>query len=345
MSPSTHDPEELLDAIREITSQPALYPEARFLVDMITTTLKFVHDRPTRGDQKMLKQAFKELRYGLKVFAPYRRVRKVAVFGSARTKPEEPAYKDAYAFANAMIRMGWMVITGAGPGIMEAAQGGAGRAHSFGVNIRLPFEQDANPVIANDPKLVNFKYFFSRKVVFVKESDAIALFPGGFGTFDEGYESLTLVQTGKSELLPIVFIEGKGDDYWREWRKSVEKHLCGKGYIDPTDLDLFHVTDDIEEAREIFRRFYSNYHSSRFVGDQLILRLQRPISDEVLEELNTNFQDILVRGKFERVEPHRYEKKDDPETLELPRLGFWFDRKSMGRLRKLVDLLNESSGG
>lgn len=337
----TQNVEELLAAVREIASQPEAYPEARFVLDIISTGLKFTRDRPERGDLKMLTQAFKELRYGFKVFAPYRSVRKVAVFGSARTPKEEPAYEQAYAFANSMIKIGWMVVTGAGPGIMEAAQGGAGRAKSFGVNIRLPFESEANPVIADDPKLIHFKYFFTRKVVFVKETDAIALFPGGFGTLDEAYESLTLIQTGKSELLPLVFIDHEGSDYWQQWQHHNEKYLRDLGYIDPNDLSLFHLTDSIETATAIIRKFYSNYHSSRYLFERLVLRLHRPVTDALLDELNADFSDILKEGRFERVECHEYEAIDEPETSELHRLGFWFDRKSLGRLRLLVDRLND----
>ncbi len=334
-----YDTEELLKAVREIVSRSDERPEARFLLDLISTGVKFVGDHPDHGDMRMLSTAFKELRHGFKVFAPYRGIRKVSIFGSARTSEQEQAYRDAHSFATAMAGLGWMVITGAGPGIMQAAQGGAGRARSFGVNIRLPFEQ-ANPVIKGDPKLVSFKHFFTRKVVFVKETDAIALFPGGFGTHDEAFESLTLVQTGKSQMLPIVFIDSEGGDYWKEWRAYIEKHLVGRKYIRPADLDLFHRTDSVEEAVRVITRFYSNYHSSRYVLDRLVMSVQRRASDELLDDLNSEFGDILTKGKIERVGYPSRDKSGESEN-GLWSLGLWFNRKSAGRLRLLVDTIND----
>jgi uncharacterized protein (TIGR00730 family) len=330
----------VLDELREIVTRPEKGPEAEIILEMLESALKLVRDGTARGDLKVLNQSLKELRYAFKVFAPYRRVRKVSIFGSARTGPADPEYEQARGFANRMSRRGWMVITGAGSGIMEAAQGGAGRARSFGVNIRLPFEQKANDFIERDSKLVNFKYFFTRKLIFVKETDAIALFPGGFGTHDEGFESLTLVQTGKSNLLPIVFIDRPGGSYWREWRSYVEVHLRERGYIDPEDMDLFRVTDDVEEAAGTIEKFYRNYHSSRFVNWRLIIRLRNAVSDELLDRLNSGFGDLLTEGRIERsgVLP---EEDNEPETHHLHRLALWFNRRSMGRLRRMIDLLNE----
>ncbi len=340
----THDAESLLKSVEEILSDRETYPEGKYLADFIETAVTFVKDRPERGDLRMLRQAFKELRYAFRVFAPYRRVRKVSVFGSARTPEGAKEYEDAHAFATMMTRLGWMVITGAGPGIMQAAQGGAGRSRSFGVNIRLPFEQRANPVIHDDPKLVTFKYFFTRKVVFVKETDAIALFPGGFGTHDEAFESMTLVQTGKTEPLPIVCVESEGGSYWQEWREYVERHLLGGGYISPEDLDLVELAHGVDEATAKIERFYRIYHSARFVRGKLVLRLQAPVADDVLDRINTEFVDILAEGRFERAECDPLEARDEPETAGLARLRFAFNRRSCGRLRQLVNLLNESAG-
>jgi len=238
-----------------------------------------------------------------------------------------------------MTRAEWMVITGAGGGIMEAAQGGAGRARSFGVNIRLPFEQKANNIIANDHKLINFKYFFTRKLNFVKQTDAIALFPGGFGTHDEGFESLTLVQTGKTDLLPIVFVDKPGGTYWSEWKKYVEDHLRDCGYVDPGDLDLFTVTDDLDVAVNTIQGFYKNYHSLRYIHGRLILRHQIAVSDEFVEKLNDEFSEIVTKGKIERCEVHA-EEENEPETHSLHRLALWFDRRNLSRLRNLIDVLN-----
>lgn len=335
-----HDLDKLFDEVRQIVQGSEERPEASFLLELISTGLRFVGDRPDPGDMKMLSTAFKELRHGFKVFAPYRPVRKVSVFGSARTPSEDQAYKDAYSFSTAMTRRGWMVITGAGPGIMEAAQGGAGCGRSFGVNIRLPFEE-ANAVIRDDPKLVSFKHFFTRKVVFVKETDAIALFPGGFGTHDEAFESLTLVQTGKGQLLPVVFIDSPGRGYWKEWREYIEKHLRRAGYISPTDLDLFRCTESYEEAIEIIVGFYRNYHSSYYEFDRLVIRLRNRASDALLDRLNGEFADILTRGKIERLEAQPGDRNGGSGLEGMPRIGLCFDRRSIGRLRRMVDAINE----
>jgi uncharacterized protein (TIGR00730 family) len=336
----TLDPELLLSQLRGIVTGADRYPDAsRIILEMVENAIKLVRDGTSRGDLRILNQALRELRYAFKIFAPYRRIRKVSVFGSARTPGARPEYEQARLFSNRMTRLGWMVITGAGGGIMEAAQGGAGRSRSFGVNIRLPFEQKANPYIALDAKLVNFKYFFTRKLIFVKETDGIALFPGGYGTHDEGFESLTLVQTGKSHLLPIVFIDRPGGSYWKDWKEYLTKHLAGEGYISPEDLSLFLVTDDVGRAVEHLSSFYRNYHSSRYVHSRLILRLQEGVSDELLDRLNVSFKDILTEGSIERVDIQP-EEENEPETHHLHRLGLWFNRKSMGRLRLLVDELN-----
>jgi uncharacterized protein (TIGR00730 family) len=335
------DAEALLRDFQGLVHEREKHPEAQLVFEIIENALKCVRDGTSRGDLKVLNNVLKELRYAFKVFAPYRRIRKVSIFGSARTQPGSPEYEQARAFANRMTRFGWMVITGAGGGIMEAAQGGAGTARSFGVNIRLPFEQKANTYIAQDPKLVNFKYFFTRKLTFVKETDAIALFPGGFGTHDEGFESLTLVQTGKSDLLPIVFIDRPGGSYWREWKKYVEEHLHGRSYIDTSDLALFTVTDDVEVAVKTIDGFYRNYHSSRYVSSRLVIRLKYPVSDELLESLNDGFGNIVSEGRIERVE-WLPEEENEPETHHLYRIALWFDRRNVGRLRKMVDALNES---
>ena len=315
--------------------------------DILETVLGFDSDGAHPEDIKMVLHALREMRRAFHVFAPYRFHRKVSVFGSARTRPDQQAYQMAMDFANRITRLGYMVITGAGPGIMEAAQGGAGRARSFGVNIRLPFEQGANEFIHGDSKLVHFKYFFTRKVMFVKEADAIVLFPGGFGTHDEGFESLTLVQTGKSHLVPLVFIEPPGGSYWREWFEYIEKHLKIGGYISPEDLSLFHLTDNVEDALDRVTRFYANFHSTILVGDRFVIRHREPLSDEQLDHFNAEYSDMLHGGRIERVDqPFPVE---EPQQVDqgLHRFEFRFDRKSFGRLRQLVDELNagvESTG-
>ena len=308
---------------------------------IVVTALRLLRDQTPRGDLKLVNSALKELRHAFRVFAPYRAVRKVAVFGSARTTPDQPDWKQAFAFAERMAAHGWMIITGAGEGIMGAAQGGAGRAASFGVNIRLPFEQHANPTIAGDPKLINFRYFFTRKIAFVKEAHAIALFPGGFGTHDEGFEALTLIQTGKSEILPVVFVDAPGGSYWAHWRRYLEDHLRERGLISPDDFSLFRVTDDVGEAVNEILHFYANYQSSRYVRDLLVIRLREAPDDAQLEGLNQEFSTIVKSGRIE-VGPPLPEEGD--EVPGHPRVTLRFNRRDVGRLRQLIDRLNDLLG-
>ena len=287
----------------------------------------------------MINAALKEMRYTAKVFAPYRQVRKVTMFGSARVLPSHPAYRQARDFAAAIAARGFMVITGAGGGIMEAGHLGAGPDRSFGVNIRLPFEQNANPVIADDPKLISYKYFFTRKLAFIKETDAVVCFPGGFGTHDEGNEALTLVQTGKSATLPIVLVDAPGGDYWLRWRDYVERSLLTEGMISEQDLALFHITDDVGEAVEEVVRFYRRYHSQRFVNDQLMLRVHGAVDDAELRRLGAEFAAILVDDKqIRRTAPLAEEEVVGDDGLT--RLLLPFNRASYGRLRQLIDRIN-----
>jgi uncharacterized protein (TIGR00730 family) len=306
------------------------------------TADKLVRDGANRGDVKLLSTALKELRYAFKVFAPYRRRRKVTIFGSARLPASDPAYQQAVAFSRMVADAGFMVITGAASGIMEAGHVGAGRENSIGVNILLPFEQEANSIIAGDLKLMHLKYFFTRKLLFVKESDAVALFPGGFGTLDEGFEVLTLIQTGKSHLFPIVLIDSPGGDYWQPWKRYIEDVLLARNLISPADLALYKITDSAEEAMAEITRFYRVYHSMRYVNGGLVLRLQRPLSDALLAKLRSEFADIVVSGTFEQC-PALPEEANDTHVADLPRLRFRFDRKSLGRLRMLVDAINREA--
>lgn len=309
---------------------------SEFVRQMLVSVVGLAREDVSTGDLKLLNSAIKELRHAIRVFAPYRGVRKVAVFGSARTRDDDPAWHQARDFSARMAEAGWMTITGGGGGIMEAAQRGAGRDQSFGVNIQLPFEQRPNPVIADDPKLINFRYFFSRKVTFVKESHAIALFPGGFGTLDEGFEALTLIQTGKGEIVPVVFVDSPGDCYWRDWEEYVASHLHARGMISDADLSLFRVTDDVEDAVGEILRFYRNYHSSRYVGERLVIRLCQVPSDEQLAVLNDEFGDLLEKGTIAASET----LPPEVEAVELPRIVLHFNRRSIGRLRQLINRLN-----
>ena len=314
------------------------------LIDDIKATAdKLAADGATRGDLKIISRAVRELRTAFKVFTPYRRHRKVTVFGSARMEPDHPAYQQSVCFGRRMAEEGWMVVTGAGGGIMEGAHVGAGKKMAMGLNILLPFEQAANPVIHQDKKLVNLKYFFTRKLLFVKEVHGIVLFPGGFGTQDEGFETLTLVQTGKRDLMPIVCLDEPGGTYWTAWLKFVRENLLDNGLIAPEDLSLLKITDDIDETVDEIMGFYSVYNSMRFVRGRLVLRLHRNPSDEFVESLNERFADILESGRIEKAEVHRLEA-DDEHLMDLPRIAFYFDRKSTGRLRQMIDVINDELG-
>jgi uncharacterized protein (TIGR00730 family) len=303
------------------------------------TADKLLRDKANRGDVKLLTTALKELRYAFKVFAPFRQRRKVTVFGSARLKLDHPACRAAVEFGRKSAAADFMVITGAASGIMEAGHVGAGRENSIGVNILLPFEQTANPIIAGDNKLMHLKYFFTRKLLFVKESDAVALFPGGFGTQDEGFEVLTLVQTGKSPLIPLIMVDEPGGDYWKQWLHFVENVLLKRGMISPPDMALFKVTDSVDEAIAEMLNFYRVYHSMRYVGPELVLRLKRQLSEATLESIRKEFADIVVSGTFEQSAALPQEA-NDPHVADLPRLRFHFDRRSLGRLRMLIDIIN-----
>jgi len=308
--------------------------------EIIATALRLSKDDVGRLDRKIVNSALKEMRYAFRVFAPYRHERKVTIFGSARSRATDAEYVQAREFANEVVARGWMVVTGAGPGVMEGAQEGAGSERSFGVNIRLPFEAAPNPFIAEDPKLINFKYFFTRKLMFIKEADAFVLLPGGFGTLDETFELLTLIQTGKSDLHPIVLLDPPGGDFWRTFSKWVDSKLIDGGFVSGEDQNLYMATGDITEAVDEIMRFYRVYHSQRFVGGRLILRLNAMPDLSALEKLSADFADIITQGTIEPVEASPEEIRDD-DACDLPRIGLWFDRMSYGRLRLLVDRLNE----
>jgi hypothetical protein len=300
---------------------------------------KLAHDHTSRGDLKILSRTLRELRYAFKIFAPYRACRKVTIFGSARTRPDAPSYRQTVDFARAIVARGWLVVTGGASGIMEAGHVGAGREHSMGLNILLPFEQAANPIIAGDPKLVHMKYFFTRKLLFVKESDAMCLLPGGFGTLDEGLEVLTLLQTGKRDMVPVVFLDQPGSHYWSSFQKFVDEQLLARGMINEEDLSLYKRTDSVDEAVREILDFFRVYHSMRWVHDRLVLRLHEPPGAERLERINQDFRDILVTGQFVVGGPLP-EERDEPALVALPRLIFAFNRRNYGRLRQLIDCLN-----
>jgi uncharacterized protein (TIGR00730 family) len=302
---------------------------------------KLAKDETSRGDLKILSRTIRELRYAFKVFSRYRRRRKVTVFGSARTSDDDPAFVQGVEFGRAMAAHEWYVVTGAAGGIMEAGHRGAGRDYSMGLNILLPFEQEANPVIAGDDKLVHMKYFFTRKLMFVKECDAVVCLPGGFGTLDEAMEVLTLLQTGKRDMAPVVLLDAPGGDYWKRLDGFIRETLLADGMISPEDLSLYLLTDDCQAAVDEVIGFFRVYHSMRYVREKLVLRLNEPISDELLADVNDQFADIVERGEFTQQGALK-EERDEPDLADRPRLVFRFNRRNLGRLRQLVDCLNRN---
>ena len=339
---TTLDP--VVDAkIKELTHLFGEGFDRTLITEMITSAYRLGTDHASTIDLKIINSAVKELRYAFKVFSPYRHLMKVAIFGSARTPRGKPAYRMAKEFGRLMARSGWMVITGAASGIMKAGHEGAGREASFGLNIRLPFEQEANVVIAKDPKLVNCKYFFTRKLLFLKESQATVLFPGGFGTLDEGFECLTLVQTGKAAPRPVVFVDLPDGHFWRPLLKFFDERMVKEGMISPQDRFLYQVARSAQEAADMTQGFYRVYHSMRYVGSLMALRLQKPLPKETVKELSGRFKDIVEAGTFlqrEALEEEEESQGDEPELQKLPRLVFQFNRKDYGRLFQLIHWLN-----
>ena len=313
--------------------------QANLLRSMLSSIWAMTWEGTAPGDLKIADAALAEMTEAFRVFSPYRHVRKLTMFGSARTRPADPIYVLARDLAAHLAEAGWMVVTGAGPGIMAAGIEGAGAYRSFGVNIRLPFEQGANPFIAQDPKLVEMRYFFTRKLMLIKESHGYAVLPGGFGTLDECYELLTLLQTGKAEPAPVVLVETPGGAYWSRWREFVEELTSGPGYISTDDLALYRIVTTVEDAAREVLDFYRNYHSCRWVGDLLVLRLQRAPSHKELAELNKEFTDIVASGSIRLASPFPPERSDN-DQLELQRVALRFDRVHYGRLRRLIDALN-----
>jgi uncharacterized protein (TIGR00730 family) len=336
---STGNPE-LDKRVADLVSAAGDSTNVDLLAEMIITTLRLIRDDADRGEMKLINGALKEFAYAFKVFRRWQGHRKVSIFGSARTQPHEPLYDYTRKFGAACAAANWMVITGAGPGIMAAGHEGAGSEKSFGASIRLPFETEPNIFIQGNTKLINFKYFFTRKVTFIKESDGFALFPGGFGTLDEAFELLTLMQTGKSDLHPIVLMEEPGRHYWSEWLHFVEHELLDRSLIDREDLNLVKRCRTIQEAVEELTGFYRNYQSQRYIGGRLVIRVLRLPPPEAVEELNRSFADIAGQDGIEPAEASPREIADGDE-LDLKRLSVNFNQTSYGRLRRLIDSLNQ----
>jgi len=327
----------LVDALLEsagVTERPDLYRA------IFATVALLAAERTEPIDLKLAAAALAEMAEAFRVFRPYRNALKVTFFGSARTLPEDPLYLQTRRLAERMAEHGWMVVTGAGPGIMAAGMEGAGREMSIGVNIRLPHEQGANPFIAQDPKLVEMRYFFTRKLMLIKESDGYAVLPGGFGTLDEAFELLTLLQTGKAQPAPLVLLDVPDGTYWRGWQRFVDEQVATRGLVSPEDHCLYRITADVDIATNEILGFFRNYHSVRWVGDLLIMRLQRAPSRSQLAVLNARFADIVMGGGAIRPSKALSPERSSGDHVDLPRLAFRFDRIHYGRLRQMIDLVN-----
>lgn len=317
---------------------PVQHPE--LIREMIITALKAGREEEIKADLKLMNSTLKEMRFTSKVFGPYRNIRKVTVFGSARTKPNEPVYEMACLFGKKLAKSGYMVITGGGPGIMQAVNEGAGPEHSFGVTIRLPFEQKTNPVLEGNPRLISYKYFFNRKIAFIKEASAIALFPGGFGTLDEAMETSTLLQTGKSYPMPLVLIDEPKGTYWTKWLKFFEEELLAQGYITSSDFCIFDHVSSVDEAVKKINHFYRRYHSMRYVDKKLVIRLIAAIDPQAVKKLKEKYFRILVPKGNLYISGPLPEEADEPEISHLQRLVLDFNRKNFVRLRCLIDDIN-----
>ncbi len=331
--------DQLREQFEALLALPASDPQAGILRDLLGSVLRLREHRLDMLDLKILHRSLREMRYAFRAFKPYRDRRKVAVFGSARMPADNPVYDLAMRFSRMLAERGYMVITGAGDGIMRAVNEGAGREHSFGVNILLPFEQEPNAIIADDNKLIHFKYFFTRKLFFARESHASVVFPGGFGTHDETFEILTLLQTGKNNPHPIVLVDLPGAAYWKRWERFVQEEMLSANLISPEDLGLFRIVDSADAAVAEIEQFYRTYHSSRFVKGRLVLRLLRPLTPAQVEDLNARFPHLCHEGKIEQ-RSALPEEADEPELLALPRLVVPYHRRSAGGLRQLIDVVN-----
>ncbi|MCP3904072.1 MAG: LOG family protein [Planctomycetes bacterium] len=324
------------DLVRSVGGDPGTF-DGRLISEMLATCLKMIPDGHDTGQLKLMNSALKEMRYAYRVFNRYIGTRKVSIFGSARTPEDHPDYIAARDFSAKIAAHGWMGITGAGDGIMKAGHEGPQREASFGLSIRLPFETTANEVIEGDPKLINFRYFFTRKLMFLGHADAIAVFPGGFGTQDELFESLVLVQTGKSNIVPIILLEGEGGVYWQHWDRYVRKNLRGSGWISSRDDELYTIAASPQDAADHILQFYRVYHSKRYVGDSLVLRVKRPLNERELAELNEEFSGLVKTGRIECTGP----LEGEGDHLDLPRVVFRHTRHDYAMVRCLIDRINE----
>lgn len=332
-------PAEVTEDIRSLLADAGIADDVELVSRILVTGVGLGLDDTSRLDLKITSAALSEMRLAFRLFAPYRGVPKVTIFGSARTRPDDPLYVATVDVARELAARGWMVVTGAGPGIMQAAAEGAGPDHSLGVSIRLPFEEKPNAVVAANAKNVAMKYFFTRKLMLVKESSGFVCMPGGFGTLDEMFELLTLQQTGKAEPTPIVLLDAAGGDFWQGLQRFADEHLIPSGVISPDDLDRVLVTDSVTAAAEEITGFWRNYDSLRWIGDRLVLRLRAEPTDAEIDGLNERFSHLLTSGRIERSGPRRREVQDD-DRLDLPRLVMRFDQFQVGQLFHLIRAVN-----
>jgi len=328
--------DDLLDEVMRLAE--VYHPE--MVREILLNGLKAGQEIDYLADLKMMRTTLREMRTTTRLFGTYRDRKKVTIFGSARTGPDEAIYQKCVTFARQLNRLGYMVITGGGPGIMQAGNEGAGPENSFAVNIRLPFEQDTNPVMEKSNNVIFYKYFFNRKVAFLKEAHAVALFPGGFGTLDEAMETLTLVQTGKNPPIPLVLIDDDDGGYWEPWFEFIRDTLLTRGLISGEDFGLFTITRDPFEAAQVINDFYRVYHSSRFVGKTLVIRLNKPLHAEQVATLQDEFAEIIEPGSRLAMTPPLPVEVDQPDLLDLPRLAFDFNRRNYGLLEAFLRRLN-----
>ncbi len=342
--PRPLNPPDALSALQQILSYRGGDLRSLLLKDLLLNVLKTQRDDLDILDLKVITRALAEFRHAAHVFKPYRQVRKVSMFGSARISRRSAHYRTAVETGRLLAEAGFMVITGAAEGVMRAGIEGAGARNSFGVNILLPFEQGANEIIRDDPKMLTFKYFFTRKLFFVMEADAVVLLPGGFGTHDEGFEVLTLLQTGKAPPMPVILVELPGEDYWDSWDGFVRHQLLERRLISPPDRSFYRIVHTPEDVVSRIKSYYSVFHSLRQVGDRLVIRLEKEFAEEDLSRLTDEFGDIIESGAIEKTGPLAGEQ-DEPALLSKPRIVFRYNRRSAGRLNELVMRLNDLGAG
>jgi len=325
------------ELVRDCGGDPETF-QGDLIKQQIQTSLKLVQEGHDLGQIKLITRSFKEMRYAYRIFNQYPSNRRVSIFGSARTAEDHPDYRAAKQFSIGMAEKGWSCITGAADGIMKAGLEGQPE-ESFGLSIMLPFENPSNTLIDGDPKLISFRYFFTRKLMFMSHSEALAAFPGGFGTMDELFEMLTLIQTGKGNIIPIVLVEGKDGVYWHHWEIYVKKNLFQNHMVSPDDKNLYYIAPSVRHAIDHIEKFYHNYHSSRYVRDLFVIRLKRELTDEQVEDLNRKYSKLLESKRFIMSDP----LPGEDDHLELPRLVFHHTRRDYGLLRALIDEINSYS--